>query len=79
MIQDPSTIHSQFIAALSCIRQKWQEAANDTSLIQIEGNAGMLLADLISGIAFEPTEKIQILGPDLYKKIQDLLQSPIHN
>lgn len=38
----------QVISTLSKFRQEWQEAASEKSLLEVEGNIGMVLADLIN-------------------------------
>ena len=79
MLQNPVTQHFQIVTTLSRIRQEWQDAANGNSLIEVEGNMGMLLADLINGIGLRTSEQIQILGTDLYQEMQDFLRSPDQN
>lgn len=76
MLQNPVTPRFQIVTTLSRIRQEWQDAANGNSLIEVEGNMGMLLADLINGIGLRTSEQIQILGTDLYQEMQDFLRSP---
>ena len=79
MLQNPVTPHFQLVTTLSRIRQEWQDAANGNSLIEVEGNMGMLLADLINGIGLRTSEQIQILGTDLYQEMQDFLRSSDQN
>ena len=79
MLQTPATPHFQLVTSLSRIRQEWQDAADGKSLIEVEGNMGMLLADLINGIGLGTSEQMQILGADLYREMQDFLQSPGRN
>lgn len=79
MLQHPATTRFQLVTTLSHIRQEWQAAADGSSLIEVEGNMGMLLADLINGVGLGTSEQIQILGADLYREMQDFLQSPARN
>ena len=79
MLQNPVTPRFQLVTTLSHIRQEWQDAANGNSLIEVEGNMGMLLADLINGIGLRTSEQIQILGTDLYQEMQDFLRSSDQN
>lgn len=79
MLQAPSTQNFQIISTLTRIRQEWQDAAGSSSLIEVEGNIGMLLADLINGIGLGTDEQIRILGADLFQEMQDFLKSPIQN
>ena len=79
MLQSPSTQHFQLVSTLTRIREEWQEAAGGSSLIEVEGNVGMLLADVINGIGLRHDERIQVLGADLFREMQDILNSPAHN
>lgn len=79
MLQNPATTRFQLVSTLSRIRQEWQEAAGSASLIEAEGNMGMLLADLINGLGLGAAEQVQVLGGELYQDLQDFLQSPNRN
>ena len=79
MFQSPSTQHFQLVSTLTRIREEWQEAAGSSSLIEVEGNVGMLLADVINGVGLQHDERIQVLGADLFREMQDFLNSPAHN
>jgi len=79
MLQTPSTPHFQLVTTLSRIRQEWQDAADGKSLVEVEGNMGMLLADLLNGIGLGTSEQVQVLGKDLFQEIQDFLRSPVRN
>ena len=79
MLQNPATTRFQLVSTLSRIRQEWQEAIGSSSLIETEGNMGMLLADLINGLGLGAAEQVQVLGGDLYQEMQDFLQSPNRN
>jgi hypothetical protein len=79
MLTPSATPRFQIVNTLSRIRQEWQDAADGKSLIEIEGNMGMLLADLINGIGLKTSEQVQVLGKDLFQEMQDFLQSPVRN
>lgn len=79
MFQSPSTQRFQLVSTLIRIREEWQEAAGSSSLIEVEGNVGMLLADVINGVGLRHDEQIQVLGVDLFRDMQDFLNSPAHN
>ena len=79
MLQTPATPHFQLVTTLSRIRQEWQDAADGKSLVEVEGNMGMLLADLLNGIGLGTSEQVQVLGKDLFQEIQDFLRSPVRN
>ncbi len=76
MLQNPVNTRFQLVSTLSRIRQEWQAATGTSSLIEVEGNMGRLLADLINGLGLGATEQIQVLGGELYQEMQDFLQSP---
>ena len=79
MLQNPVTPHFQLVTTLSRIRQEWQDAADGKSLVEVEGNMGMLLADLLNGISLGTSEQVQVLGKDLFQELQDFLRSPVRN
>lgn len=79
MLHASSTQRFQLVGTLTRIREEWQEATGKLSLIEVEGNMGMLLADLINGIGLGTDEQIQVLGTALFQEMQDFLKSPIQN
>ncbi len=79
MFQPPSTQRFQLVGTLTRIRQEWQDAAGSSSLIEVEGNMGMLLADLINGVGLGIDEQIQVLGPELFHEMKDFLKFPVQN
>ncbi|HEY5729506.1 MAG TPA: hypothetical protein VIS72_05605 [Anaerolineales bacterium] len=79
MLHASSTQRFQLVGTLTRIREDWQEATGKLSLIEVEGNMGMLLADLINGIGLGTDEQIQVLGTALFQEMQDFLKSPIQN
>ena len=62
----------QIISALARIREEWQDAIAGTSLLSVDGNVGLILADLVSGLGLSTEEQVQVLGIQLHKEIQDL-------
>jgi hypothetical protein len=79
MLQPPSTQRFQIVGTLTRIRQEWQDATGSTSLIEVDGNMGMLLADLINGLGLGTTEQVQVLGSELFQEMKDFLKSPVQN
>ena len=79
MLQNPVTPRFQLVTTLSRIRQEWQDAADGKSLVEVEGNMDMLLADLLNGIGLGTSEQVQVLGKDLFQELRDFLRSPIRN
>ena len=52
MLQVPTHTHPtrpQVVSVLSRLRREWQEATEEASLLETNGNIGMILADLING------------------------------
>jgi hypothetical protein len=79
MLQTASTQRFQIVGSLARIRQEWQDAAGTSSLIEVEGNMGMLLADLINGLDLGTNEQVQVLGQELFLELKDFLKSPVQN
>ena len=71
--------HSEVISILSKFRQEWQEAASEKSLLEVEGNIGMVLADLINAFGLATEEQTLVLGPQLFEELQELLYQPSNN
>ena len=71
--------HPQIVSTLSRLRQEWQEATAGSSLLEIDGNMGLILADLINGFGLNAEDQYQILGSELFSEIQDFLYSPRQN
>ena len=79
MLQNATSQRTPLVTALARIRKEWQEATGSFSLIDVEGSIGMLLADVINGIGLVTEEQVQVLGPDLFRELQDFLKVPAHN
>lgn len=67
------------IAALSMFRQEWQEAAGGKSLIETEGNVGLILADLVNSFGLTTHEQSVVLGPELFEEMREVLATPSRN
>lgn len=70
---------AQAIATLSAFRQEWQEAVNGKSLMETEGNLGLILADLVKDFGLTTHEQTLVLGPELFTEVRDVLSMPAHN
>ena len=79
MLQTPVIQRMQLVNALTRIRQEWQDATSGESLFEVEGNMGMLLADLVNNVGLSIDEQVQVLGTELFQEMQELLRSPLHN
>jgi hypothetical protein len=69
----------QIVSTLTRLRQEWQEATGGASLLDVDGNMGLILADLINGFGLTAEDQRRILGQDLFVEIQDFLYAPKRN
>lgn len=72
MLQTYSPTHAQVINALARIRQEWQSATEGASLLSVDGNVGLILADVVNCLELSTEEQVLVLGSELYREIQDL-------
>lgn len=73
------TPRMQVITTLSSFRQQWQEAAGGRSLIEVEGNVGLILADLVNSFGLSSHEQAAVLGKELFQEMQEVLAAPSCN
>ena len=78
-IPDQPTAQTQIISTLSRLRQEWQEATDGTSLLETDGNIGLVLADLINGFGLNAEDQCRILGTELFQELRDSLYAPKKN
>lgn len=78
-IHDHPTAHTQIISTLSRLRQEWQEATEGVSLLETNGNIGLVLADLINGFGLNAEDQIRILGTELFQELKDFFYAPRKN
>jgi hypothetical protein len=78
-LSDQTTTHAKILSTLTSLRQEWQEATVGASLLETDGNIGLMLADLINGFGLEAQDQFQILGDDLFQELKDFLYAPKHN
>ncbi|MGE5464175.1 MAG: hypothetical protein ACM3PS_12510 [Syntrophothermus sp.] len=72
----PSISHDRIISTLTRLRQEWQEATDGVSLLETNGNMGLILADLINGLRLPTGDQRQILGTELFRELSDVLYQP---
>ena len=70
---------TQTISILSKFWQEWQEAASGKSLLEVEGNIGMVFADLVNSFELAIHEQSLVLGPQLFEEMQEILYLPSKN
>lgn len=61
------------IPALAKIREEWQLAAAGESLLDMEANVGLMLADIVNSFGLSPQEQTQVLGKELFDELNEML------
>lgn len=72
MFQTSHNSKIQIIFALSTMREEWQQAAQGISLLQMEANVGLILADLVHSLGLSAQEQTQVLGQELFSEMQEI-------
>jgi hypothetical protein len=67
--------HPQIVSTLSRLCQEWQEATAGVSLLETNGNIGLILADLINGFGLNTEDQSRILGAKLSQELRDFLNA----
>ena len=70
------TTQALIISTLSRLCKEWQEATEGASLLEANGNMGLVLADLINGFGLKAEDQRRILGTDLFHELRDFLHTP---
>ncbi len=70
---------TQAVSILCRFRQEWQEAVNGKSLLEVEGNIGMVLADLVNSFELDPHEQSLVLGSQLFEEMREVLYQSYRN
>lgn len=76
MLQTFSQSKLQTVSALAKLRDEWQQAAGDTSLLEMEANVGLMLADLVNSLGLSVHEQTLVLGAELFNEVSELLTQP---
>ena len=63
---------TQIISVLATMREEWQQSAQGASLLDMEANVGLMLADLVNCLNLTEQEQEQVLGRDLFNELQKL-------
>jgi hypothetical protein len=79
MFQTQQAQSFDVVNALQSIRQEWQDAAGSSSLLDVESNLGLLLADVLNHLNLSTDVQVRILGNDLFQEMKDLLKNPSRN
>ncbi len=79
MLQTIQSPQSHIVSALARVRQEWQDAAQGDSLLSIDGNVGLMLADLVSVLGLPVEAQMEILGADLFREVQTLSNASHQN
>ena len=67
--QNITVPRSYVVTALTRLREEWQEAADGESLIDVDGNVALLLADVAMSIGLSTVEQVQVLGHELAQEL----------
>lgn len=76
MLQTFSQSKLQTVSALAKLREEWQQAAEGTSLLEMEANVGLMLADLVNSLGLSVHEQTLVLGAELFNEVSELLNQP---
>jgi len=79
MLQPFPQPNTQVVATLAALRQEWQQAADGASLLEMEANVGLMLADLVNSLGLSTHEQSMVLGQELFDEIQELSVPPLIN
>lgn len=79
MLQTTPNPRIQLISVLSTLRQEWQGAAEGESLLDVEGNVGLIFADLVNSFGLSTHEQAAVLGPGLFAEMREILFVPRQN
>lgn len=74
MAQDPvQTSQVELVPTLAKLRYEWQLAANGESLLDMDANVGLMLADIVNSLELSPQEQAQVLGKELFGELSVML------
>ncbi len=59
--------------ALMALRMEWQKAAQPEGLLVVHAPVGLMLVDVVQGLRFDVGLQATILGPRLYREVQNTL------
>ena len=76
MLQHPQ---NPVVGPLANLSKEWQAATGDSSLLNTEGNVGLILADLVNGLDLPTDLQAEVLGDELYRELQELLDAANSN
>jgi hypothetical protein len=79
MLQSTPRPQTQLISVLSTLRQEWKETAFGESLLNVEANVGLMLADLVNSFGLSTHEQSLVLGPELFSEMREVLSTPNQN
>jgi hypothetical protein len=64
------------IYVLAQIREEWQQAVGNRSLVSAETSVGLLLADVVKTVELMNQEQRTILGEKLFLEVATVLDAP---
>jgi hypothetical protein len=66
----------EMIYVLAQIREEWQQAVGNRSLVSAETSVGLLLADVVKTVELMNQEQRTILGEKLFLEVATVLDAP---
>ncbi len=66
----------EMIYVLAQIREEWQQAVGNRSLVSAETSVGLLLADVVKTVELMNEEQRTILGEKLFLEVATVLDAP---
>ena len=69
----PGITRTRVLTALTRLRQEWQDAAAGRSLMSIDANVGLLLADVVMAVGLDTIERVEVLGAELAHELDEVL------
>jgi hypothetical protein len=65
--------HSQLVPVLAKIREEWQQAAAGESLLNMDANVGLMLADIVNSLGLSTQDQALVLGKELLDELNQVL------
>jgi hypothetical protein len=64
----------ELVPTLAKLRYEWQQAANGESLLDMDANVGLMLADIVNSLGLTPQEQARVLGKELLGELSAMLE-----
>ena len=67
-------VRAQLLENLVTLRQEWEAAASEDSLLDISASVGLMLLDIATRLSLTPTERAVFLGERLEQEVAVILE-----